>query len=466
MLFDIKSLQIDCSLDDRIKSKIKDGFSSSHVYALVKTYGCQQNASDGEKISGMLEKMGCAITDCEENADIIVINTCAIREHAQNRIFGNIGAIKNLKRKNPDLIVAVCGCMTEQEEEVKRIKDSYPFVDLIFGTHSLNRFPSLLLDVMFGRKRIFISDDKDENIYEGFPIKRASKVKAFVPVMYGCDNFCSYCIVPYVRGRERSRKPEDILAEMEKLLQSGYKEIMFLGQNVNSYGKNLDEDVNFAELLRRADNFGGEYRIRFMTSHPKDANRDLIDTIAESKHVCSNFHLPVQSGNDRILKEMNRKYTRDSYLNIIDYAKKKIKNLSLSSDIIVGFPGETYEEFQDTISLVKQIEFNSLFTFIYSPRRGTPAALLPDPISRSEKTEWLTELLKVQEEILFKNYRNMLEKKFHVLIEAGGANRNYLLARTESNLTIEVEGDSDLIGNFADIEVTYASGRTLKGKII
>ena len=441
-------------------------FSKKCIYAFVKTYGCQQNVSDGERMCGILERMGCIITDCEENADIIIINTCAIREHAQNKIFGHIGSLKRLKKQNPNLVIAVCGCMTEQKNEIQKIKESYPFVDLVFGTHSMNLFSKMLLDVFREKKRIFVSGSKDENIYEGFPVKRASKVKAFVPVMYGCDNFCSYCIVPYVRGRERSRKAEDILDETQKLLENGYKEIVFLGQNVNSYGKKLDEDIDFAQLLRRADNFGGEYRIRFMTSHPKDATKELIDTIAESKHICHNFHLPFQSGSDRILKAMNRKYTRDSYLDIIDYAKKRIKNLSLSSDIIVGFPGETYEEFQDTLSLVKQVRFTSLFTFIYSPRSGTPAALLPDPVPKKEKTRWLMQLLKVQDEISFEIHRNILGKRFRVLVDHDLGDKSRFLGRTDGNLGIEIAEGGNFVGRFADAEVTDVIGRTLKGKIV
>lgn len=473
-MLDIKKITYDYEKDIFYKI-LKSGKTNEKKFAVVKTYGCQQNVSDGEKLSGMLENMGYFLTEDEEKANIIVINTCAIRKNAENRIFGNIGALKSLKKKNPNMIIALCGCMTEQKDEIEKIKKSYPFVDLLFGTHSLNRFPELILKmlkskVIKNKNRIFIDNEKDEKIYEGIPVKRTGKVKAFVPVMYGCDNFCSYCIVPYVRGRERSRKSEDIVSEVEKLLENGYKEIMLLGQNVNSYGKNLEENINFAELLRRVDNFQGEYRIRFMTSHPKDATRELIDVIAESRHICKNFHLPVQCGNNRILKEMNRKYTKEQYLDIVKYAKKKIKNLSLSSDIIVGFPGEKYEEFKETIALIKEVEFISLFTFIYSPRNGTYAANLPDPISKKEKTEWLMELLKVQEEISFKEYKNMKGKIFRVLIESKSKNENILLGRTDNNLTMEIKPEEtnveNFIGEFKNVEVTYASGRTLKGRFV
>jgi tRNA-N(6)-(isopentenyl)adenosine-37 thiotransferase enzyme MiaB len=435
-------------------------------FAVVKTYGCQQNAADGEKLSGILESMGYSITENEEKADIILINTCAVREHAENRIFGNIGALKALKKRNPNMIIAVCGCMTEQKEEIEKIKKSYPFVDLIFGTHSLKRLPELISNVFRNKKRIFIDSDTDEKIYEGLPIKRKGKVKAFVPIMYGCDNYCSYCIVPYVRGRERSRKSEDIISEIKKLLDAGYKEIMLLGQNVNSYGKNLDEDINFAELLRKIDTFPGEYRIRFMSSHPKDATHEMIDVIAESPHICKNLHLPFQCGSNKILQDMNRRYTKEKYLDIVKYAREKIKDLSLSSDVIVGFPGESYEEFKETISFIKQVEFTSLFTFIYSPRKGTRAFSLPDPISKKEKTMWLTELLRAQEEISFKIYESMFGKIYRVLIESKSENGNTLLARTDSNLTMEIEGGEELIGQFKNAEVTYSSGRTLRGKIV
>lgn len=470
-MFKTKEIAVDCQKD--IHSKIlknKDYIDKNEEkrvkFAVVKTYGCQQNASDGEKLSGILENMGYSIIENEEKADIILINTCAVRQHAENRIFGNIGALKSLKKRNPNMIIAVCGCMTEQKEEIEKIKKSYPFVDLIFGTHSLNRFPELILNVLENKKRVFIDNDQDEKIYEGIPVKRKGNVKAFVPIMYGCDNYCSYCIVPYVRGRERSRKPEDIVSETQKLLSAGYKEIMLLGQNVNSYGKNLDEDINFAELLRRIDSFPGEYRIRFMSSHPKDATHEMIDVIAESKHICRNIHLPFQCGSNRVLKEMNRRYTKEKYLDIVKYAKEKIKDLSLSSDVIVGFPGETYEEFKETLSFIEQVKFTSLFTFIYSPRKGTRAFSLPDPISKNEKTMWLNELLRAQEKISFKIYENMLRKNFRVLVESRGENRNTLLARTDSNLTMEIEGGDELIGQFKNVEVIYASGRTLKGKIV
>lgn len=338
--------------------------------ALVRTYGCQQNVADGEKIKGMLEKMGFGFTDKEEEADFILFNTCAVREHAEDRIYGNVGALKNIKRRNPSLIIALCGCMMEQEHVADRIRQSFPFVNLVFGTHVIHRFPQLLREVLTDSHRVFErgDDSEDKTIIEGLPVHRDGNFRAWLTVMYGCDNFCSYCVVPYVRGRERSREPEAIEQEFRELVAAGYKEITLLGQNVNSYGKGLKNPISFAELLRRLDAVEGDYRIRFMTSHPKDATREMIDVIAASRHISHHIHLPFQSGNDRILKEMNRKYDRAKYLELISYCKEKIPDVSLTSDIIVGFPGETYEEFRDTVSLIEEVEFTSLFTFIYSPR--------------------------------------------------------------------------------------------------
>lgn len=465
-MFKIKDLK-NYTADYFIKiQEINRRSQNKKLGALVKTYGCQQNVSDSEKICGMLEKMGYSIVKKECDADIIVINTCAIREHAENRILGNIGALKNIKKDNPDLLIAVCGCMTEQEEAIQKIKKSYPFVDLVFGTHSMSRFPEFIYDVLTNKKRFFINNDNDEKIYEDIPVKRDGKIKAFIPIMYGCNNFCSYCIVPHVRGRERSRGPDAVIEEFKMLLDNGYKEIMLLGQNVNSYGEKLEEKINFAELLRRLDNFNGEYRIRFMTSHPKDATKELIDTIAEGKHICHNIHLPFQSGNNAILKAMNRKYTVEQYLDIIDYAKKKIKDLSLSSDVIVGFPGETYDEFKDTVSLIKKVEFISLFTFIYSKRKGTPAAVIEDLVSREEKTKWLTELLKVQDEISDRLNKHAIGKTFRALVEEAVVDKGKLLSRTSNNLIVELEGDKSLVGTFVDVEITNSLGKSLKGEII
>ena len=371
--------------------------------AFVHTYGCQGNVADSEHIKGMLIEMGYVLCDDVSEADFILYNTCAIREHAEDRVFGNVGALKKYKKERPGLIIALCGCMMQQEHIAEKIKKSYPFVNLVFGTHVTHKLPELVSKVLCTGKRVFCIDQSDGVIAEGLPSSRDSGENAWLPIMYGCNNFCSYCIVPHVRGRERSRKPDVILDEAKTLVKEGYKLITLLGQNVNSYGKNCDFDVNFAELIRRIDKIEGNFKFDFMTSHPRDCSFELIDVLSQSKHFCGHLHLPVQSGNNRILKEMNRHYTREHYLELIAYAKKKIPNVDITTDIIVGFPGETYEEFLDTLSLVKEVRYGSMFTFIYSPRKGTPAAEMPDPVSKEEKTKWFLELLKVQETITAEN---------------------------------------------------------------
>ena len=347
----------------------------------------------------MLVEMGYELCNAPEEADIIIYNTCAIREHAEDRVFGNVGALKRLKSENPNLIIALCGCMVQQPHITEKLKESYPFVSLIFGTHVLHRLPELLSKVLCSGKRVFCIDNSDGVIAEGMPNFRDSGENAWLPIMYGCNNFCTYCIVPYVRGRERSRDIKTVLFEAKQLINQGYKKLTLLGQNVNSYGKDSETGVDFSELLKRIDAIEGDFTFDFMTSHPRDCSERLIDTLASSKHFCGHLHLPVQSGNNRILKEMNRHYTRERYLELVHYAKEKMPDIDLTTDIIVGFPGETYEEFLDTVSLVKEVEYGSMFTFIFSPRNGTRAASMPDPVPKAEKSRWFSELLKVQEEI-------------------------------------------------------------------
>lgn len=434
--------------------------------AFVRTYGCQQNVADGEKIKGMLSEMGYEFTEDENEADFIIFNTCAIREHAEDRVFGNIGALKNVKRRNPSVIIAVCGCMMEQEHVAERIKKSFPFVNIVFGTHVIHKLPEMMYNAVTESKRVFIRGNDSKEIYEGLPVKRDSKSHAWVTVMYGCDNFCSYCVVPYVRGREKSRKSEDIINEFKSLVDEGYKEITLLGQNVNSYGKGLDENINFSQLLKKLDAIEGDYRLRFMTSHPKDATKELFDTIASSKHICHHIHLPFQSGNNRVLREMNRRYTREGYLELVNYAKSVMPDLSLTSDIIVGFPGETYEEFCDTLSLIKEVGFTSLFTFIFSPRVGTKAEKMEDPIPAEEKSKWFSELLDVQEKIAAERCASMVGNRERVLIEEVNEKNGLLSGRTESNIIVEFSGDESLIGNFAEVEVTEARNWILRGKLV
>ena len=383
----------------KVKNIVKSRFQGETPKAFVHTYGCQGNVADSEHIKGQLVEMGYSMTEELESADIIIYNTCAIREHAEDRVFGNVGALKTLKKKNPDLVIGLCGCMMQQDHIAEKIKNSYPYVNLVFGTHALHKLPELLFKVFKTKKRVFSIEECDGVIAEGMPNERDSGENAWLPIMYGCDNFCSYCVVPYVRGRERSREADVVLKEAEDLIKQGYKKITLLGQNVNSYGKSLENGINFSELVRRLDEIEGDYTFDFMTSHPKDCTKELIDVLASSKHFCGHLHLPVQSGNNRILKEMNRKYTREHYLDLVNYAKEKIPGIDITTDIIVGFPGETYEEFLDTVSLVKTVKYGSMFTFIYSKRKGTKAADLPDEITKEEKTKWFMELLKVQEEI-------------------------------------------------------------------
>ena len=434
--------------------------------ACIRTYGCQQNVADSEKIKGMLFDMGFGFTENAEDADFILFNTCAVREHAEDRVFGNVGALKNIKRKHPSVLIGLCGCMMEQQHVTDRLYKSFPFVGLVFGTHSLHKFPELFYNAITAGKRVYETGVDDKTIYEGIPIKRDGTFKGWLPIMYGCNNFCTYCIVPYTRGRERSRKFDDVVNEAKQMINAGYKDITLLGQNVNSYGKNFEEKVTFAQLLSEIDKIEGDYWIRFMTSHPKDCSKELIDVIAGSKHISSHLHLPFQSGNDRVLKAMNRSYNREKYLDIINYAKEKIPDLSLTSDIIVGFPGETYEEFLDTVTLVKEVEFTSLFTFIYSPRDGTPAAKFDDPYSAAEKSKWFQELLKVQEEIAAKRCASMVGKTVKILVEGNTDKDGILTGRTSGNIIVDFPGEENIIGEFAYVRITKARNWILNGELV
>lgn len=426
--------------------------------ACVVTFGCQQNVSDSERLKGMLIKCGYDITEEMSDAQFIIFNTCAVREHAEDRVYGNIGTTKALKKDNPDIIVAVCGCMAQRQSVADKIKKSYPYVDMVFGTQVQYRLPEFIYKRLSGGKRVFDLTLDNGDIPEDQPIKRDGSIKGWLPIMYGCDNFCTYCIVPYVRGRERSREPERILAEAKEMIAAGYKDITLLGQNVNSYGKGTDSGVNFAELLRRINALDGDFRIRFMTSHPKDCTRELIDTIRDCEKVSSHLHLPFQSGSDRILKLMNRRYDRGKYLELVNYAKEQIPDLSLTSDIIVGFPGETYEDFKETLSLVKEVEFTSLFTFIYSPREGTPAAVMDDPVSREEKGKWFSELLRVQEEIAERNIVKHIGKTYKVLCDGAGSRDGYMSGHNSGTAVIEFEGDDSMLGKFVNVKVNSYDG--------
>lgn len=440
---------------------------SGKPLACVVTYGCQQNIADSEHIKGMLEAMGYGFTEDRLEAKLIIFNTCAVREHAEDRVFGNVGALKSYKLDNPDVVIALCGCMMQQQHIADKIKQSFPFVDLVFGTHVVYKVPQLIYTALTRKKRVFELPDVDGVIAEGIPVKRDNDKKAWLPIMYGCNNFCSYCIVPYVRGRERSREVNDVVAEFKQLVDEGYREITLLGQNVNSYGKDLEPRVSFSQLLRILNDLEGDFRIRFMTSHPKDCTKELIETMAQCDKVATHLHLPFQSGNDRVLKAMNRSYTREKYLSLINYAKELMGDeLSITSDIIVGFPGETYEEFCDTLSLVEKIKATSLFTFIYSPRVGTPAAEMDDPVPYEEKSKWMRELLALQERISGEQMALHRGKTFKCFVYGKGKQGdNYLAARTDGNLIIEFVGDERLIGSFQKIKVTEPLTYVMLGEL-
>lgn len=440
---------------------------SGKPLACVVTYGCQQNIADSEHIKGMLEAMGYGFTEDRLEAKLIIFNTCAVREHAEDRVFGNVGALKSYKLDNPDVVIALCGCMMQQQHIADKIKQSFPFVDLVFGTHVVYKVPQLIYTALTRKKRVFELPDVDGVIAEGIPVKRDNDKKAWLPIMYGCNNFCSYCIVPYVRGRERSREVNDVVAEFKQLVDEGYREITLLGQNVNSYGKDLEPRLSFSQLLRILNDLEGDFRIRFMTSHPKDCTKELIETMAQCDKVATHLHLPFQSGNDRVLKAMNRSYTREKYLSLINYAKELMGDeLSITSDIIVGFPGETYEEFCDTLSLVEEIKATSLFTFIYSPRVGTPAAEMDDPVPYEEKSKWMRELLALQERISGEQMALHKGKTFKCFVYGKGKQGdNYLAARTDGNLIIEFVGDERLIGSFQKIKVTEPLTYVMLGEL-
>ncbi|MEE0946440.1 MAG: tRNA (N6-isopentenyl adenosine(37)-C2)-methylthiotransferase MiaB [Acutalibacteraceae bacterium] len=424
--------------------------------ACVITYGCQQNVSDSERMKGMLSEMGYVMTDEPEGADFVLYNTCAVRGHAEDRVYGNVGAMKHYKRRHSGMIIAICGCMAQQEAVKERIRKSYPYVDIVFGTHSQYRLPEFLYKRLSGSPRIFEIPEGEE-IVENVPVHRDGDFKAWLPIMYGCNNFCSYCIVPYVRGRERSRHPYEILKEARELVAKGYKDITLLGQNVNSYGAGCDFNLNFAGLLRKINEIDGDFRIRFMTSHPKDCTIELLDAMKDCEKVSRHLHLPFQSGSDRILKMMNRRYTREKYLSLVNEARKRMPDISITSDIIVGFPGETYEDFCETLSLVKEVGFSSLFTFIYSPRNNTPAASMDDPVSREEKGVWFDELLRVQESIGRKINENCVGKIYRVLCDDFGRNEEKMAGHTNGTAVIEFDGDENDIGKFINVKVEKIS---------
>ena len=439
----------------------------AHPAACVDTFGCQQNVADGQKLMGMLADCGFTFTQDPKEADLVILNTCAVREHAEDRVFGNLGILTHTKRENPEQVICLCGCMAQEQRVSERIRKSYPHVDLVFGPHALWKFPELLWQVYETHKRVFSVADEHGTIAEGIPVVREKGVKAWVSIMYGCNNFCSYCIVPYVRGRERSRDPQCVLAEVRELVEAGYKDITLLGQNVNSYGNDLNLGYDFADLLADIDKIPGEYLIRFMSSHPKDATKKLFDTMARCSHVAKQLHLPFQSGNDRVLREMNRRYTRQQYLDLVNYAKSVMPGLVLTSDVIIGFPGETEAEAMDTVSLVEEVGFDALFTFIYSPRPGTKAASMPDPFPKAEKQKWFDKLLEVQNSMSAKLHAAYVGKTVRVLVDGESDDGEYPLAsRTEGNRLVRLKGDKALIGQFIDVKITGSNTWALYGEAV
>ncbi len=434
--------------------------------AMVDTYGCQQNEADSEKLRGYLAEMGYGFTQDEFQADIIVVNTCAVREHAEMRVLGNVGALNHTKKNNPNQIIAVCGCMVQQEHMAEKIKKSYPVVDLVFGPHELWRFPELLQQVMQKHKRVFATAQSDGAVAEGIPLRRDGSVKAWLSIMYGCNNFCTYCVVPYVRGRERSRLPEDVVSEARQLVAEGYKDITLLGQNVNSYGRDLESDTDFSDLLRMINDIPGDFVLRFMTSHPKDATEKLFKTMAECEKCAHHIHLPVQSGNDHILKMMNRNYTREKYLSQVATARRYMPDIVITTDIIVGFPNETEEEFEDTISLCEEVRFDAMFTFIYSKRGGTPAASMPDPYTRADKQKHFDRLMDVSNRISGEKHKEYEGKSVRVLVDGETGREEYnLSSRTNGGRLVHLRGDKSLIGQFVNVKIVSSNTWALYGEI-
>lgn len=439
---------------------INDEITAKGLKYFIITYGCQMNSHESEKVAGMLENMGYASASSKEEADFILFNTCCVRENAEQKTFGNVGRIKKLKTENKNLLVAVCGCMMQQESVAQKLIDTFPFVDIVFGTHNLHELPEMILSCRKRSQRVCNILENDGQIHENIPLKRGKGPLATVNIMYGCNNFCSYCIVPYVRGAERSRDKESILEEIQDLTQQGYREIMLLGQNVNSY----NGEVNFSELLQNVCDKTMIDRIRFMTSHPKDLSEELIDTIASHPRICRHIHLPVQSGSTAILEKMNRGYTREQYIKLVENIRAAIPGIAITTDIIVGFPGETEADFSDTLSLVRELRFDSAFTFVYSKRTGTAAATMPDQIDEQTQSKRISALVALQNEITEQRNREYEGQIVQVLVE-GFSTRNpeHVCGRTDTSKMVNLVGTSDMVGRFADVLITKGKKTTLFG---
>ncbi|MDO5328178.1 MAG: tRNA (N6-isopentenyl adenosine(37)-C2)-methylthiotransferase MiaB [Clostridia bacterium] len=435
------------------------------TYHIV-TYGCQMNAHDSEKLAGMLEEMGLTAAPTREEADFVLHNTCCIRDNAERKALGNVTWLKEIKKEKPQMLIGVCGCMVQEPGMAEKILRQYPFVDVAFGTGNMHQLPELLYRVAETRRRVVAVPEEQSTLIEGLPIRRESDFQAYVTIMYGCNNFCSYCIVPYVRGRERSRGADDILREVEALQKQGVQEIMLLGQNVNSYGNDVPGGVTFPQLLHKVSETGIP-RIRFMTSHPKDLSDELIEEMASNPVLCRHLHLPVQSGSNRILAAMNRRYTRESYLEKVEKIRRAAPDVGLTTDIIVAFPGETDADFEDTMDLVRTVGYDSAFTFIYSPRTGTRAAEMPGRIDPALATERIERLIALQEGMTQKRFAEMIGSTASVLVTgASKRNEHQITGKTSRNISVNFEGNADLVGKIVPVKITAASKTTLKGTII
>ncbi len=445
---------------DKLKEKVAE-LSESKGRQLtynVTTFGCQMNARDSEKLRGILEQVGYVSTE-DENADFCLYNTCTVRENANNKVYGRLGVLYSYKKRNPDMIIALCGCMMQEEVVINKIKESYNFVDLIFGTHNIFKFAELLYNTLISRGQIIDIWEDTDKIVEKLPTSRKYSFKSGINIMFGCNNFCSYCIVPYVRGRERSRQPDEIIDEITSLVADGVKEIMLLGQNVNSYGKGLNEDINFAKLLRRIEGIDGLKRIRFMTSHPKDLSDELIDVMASSSKICNHLHLPLQSGSTDILAKMNRHYTKEDYLALVDRIRAKVPDIALTTDIIVGFPGESEEDFLETMDVVKKVSFDSAFTFIYSKRTGTPAAAMDNQVPEDVIKDRFDRLLTVVQDIGRKQYDKLVGSTHSVLVENVNEKDSTLMSgRLTNNAIVHFPGDKSLIGDIVNVTLNECKG--------
>ena len=447
---------------DNVRSQIE----GKGLKACVFTLGCQQNEADSERMRGILKELGYEITYKEDEADLLLVNTCAIREHAEKRALSIVGRYKHYKTKNPDLIIGVCGCMTAQEHRIEHFKHSYHYVDFVFGTGTAYRLPEFIANALKKGKRLFTKDPQTPEIAEGIPVVRESSYKAWVSIMYGCNNFCTYCIVPYVRGRERSRKMADILDEIKQLAIEGYHDITLLGQNVNSYGKDLEGSPTIADLLNEISKIDGDFLIHLMTSHPKDASKEMIEALKNNPHCANCFHLPLQSGSDDILKKMNRHYDTEKYLSIIDELRRDREDMVLTTDIIVGFPGETEEDFEKTIDIIKKVKYDSIFSFIYSRRKGTPADKMEDHIPEEIKHQRYDRLCQVQNEIAYEQNAKYLGKAVRVLVDGKSKNNeNVYTSRTEGGKIVHFESDKDYTGSFIMLKITRTDTFALYGEI-